>query len=127
LVATAGRQLHTGDDAPPARAPLICERETKRLVIRLLSQPDANLILMEEERTLPETGALGTFGLTAREVEVLTWIARGKTNIDIASILQMHIGTVKKHVEHIFMKLGVETRTAATALALASRSPEDNQ
>jgi DNA-binding CsgD family transcriptional regulator len=118
------RQLYTGDDAPPARAPLICERESKRLVIRLLSQPDAHLILIEEERIFPETGAIEAFGLTARETEVLTWIARGKSNIDIASILQMHVGTVKKHVEHIFMELGVETRTAA-ALALASKPFED--
>lgn len=55
--------------------------------------------------------------LTARESEVLLWVARGKTNRDIADILGMSPRTVNKHLEHIFEKLGVETRTAAAAAA----------
>jgi len=55
--------------------------------------------------------------LTAREAEVLSWLAKGKTNRDIAEILGMSPRTVNKHLEHIFEKLGVETRTAAAALA----------
>lgn len=55
--------------------------------------------------------------LTPRETEVLTWVARGKTNRDIADILGMSHRTVNKHLEHIFEKLGVETRAAAAALA----------
>ncbi|WP_311222184.1 MULTISPECIES: response regulator [unclassified Acidovorax] len=55
--------------------------------------------------------------LTPRETEVLSWIAKGKTNRDIAEILGMSPRTVNKHLEHIFEKLGVETRTAAAALA----------
>ena len=55
--------------------------------------------------------------LTPREIEVLTWLARGKTNRDIADILGMSHRTVNKHLEHIFEKLGVETRAAAAALA----------
>lgn len=51
--------------------------------------------------------------LTAREREVLDWLAAGKTNRDIASILGAKPRTVEKHLEHIFVKLGVETRTAA--------------
>lgn len=64
--------------------------------------------------------------LTPRETEVLTWVARGKTNRDIADILGMSHRTVNKHLEHIFEKLGVETRAAAAALAspvLAHRAP----
>jgi len=53
--------------------------------------------------------------LTDRESEVLLWVARGKTNRDIAEILGMSPRTVNKHLEHIFEKLGVETRTAAAA------------
>lgn len=117
-------RISHNSDAPPARLPLIYAKEDKRLVIRLISQSGANVILMEEERTLPDTSAIGMLGLTAREAEVLTWIARGKTNNDIATILQMHIGTTKKHVEHILVKLGVETRTAAAARALGSNQPE---
>lgn len=55
--------------------------------------------------------------LTPRETEVLAWVARGKTNRDIAEILGMSHRTVNKHLEHIFEKLGVETRAAAAALA----------
>lgn len=55
--------------------------------------------------------------LTAREGEVLLWVARGKTNRDIADILGMSPRTVNKHLEHVFEKLGVETRTAAAAAA----------
>ena len=54
---------------------------------------------------------------TAREAEVLSWIAKGKTNRDIGDILGMSPRTVNKHLEHVFEKLGVETRTAAAALA----------
>lgn len=55
--------------------------------------------------------------LTPRETEVLSWLAKGKTNRDIAEILGMSPRTVNKHLEHIFEKLGVETRAAAAALA----------
>lgn len=55
--------------------------------------------------------------LTPRETEVLSWISKGKTNRDIADILGMSPRTVNKHLEHIFEKLGVETRTAAAAIA----------
>lgn len=56
--------------------------------------------------------------LTDREREVLAWLARGKTNRDIGAILGVSPRTVNKHLEHIYVKLGVETRTAAAAIAL---------
>lgn len=65
----------------------------------------------------PETDRLLQASLTPRETEVLTWLARGKTNRDIAEILGMSHRTVNKHLEHVFEKLGVETRAAAAALA----------
>ncbi|VWX63009.1 Two component transcriptional regulator, LuxR family [Burkholderiales bacterium 8X] len=55
--------------------------------------------------------------LTPRETEVLSWLAKGKTNRDIGEILGTSPRTVNKHLEHIFEKLGVETRSAAAALA----------
>ncbi|MFT4099986.1 MAG: response regulator [Burkholderiaceae bacterium] len=55
--------------------------------------------------------------MTARESEVLLWVTRGKTNRDIAEIIGISPRTVNKHLEHIFEKLGVETRTAAAAIA----------
>ncbi|MDE3011207.1 MAG: response regulator transcription factor [Pseudomonadota bacterium] len=59
------------------------------------------------------------FGLTPRESEVLYWVALGKTNRDIAGILDMSPRTADKHLQHVLDKLGVETRTAAAGLALA--------
>lgn len=56
--------------------------------------------------------------LTAREAEVLYWVVKGKTNRDIGEILGTSPRTVTKHLEHVFEKLGVETRTAAAALAM---------
>jgi DNA-binding CsgD family transcriptional regulator len=58
------------------------------------------------------------FKLTAREAEVLYWVVKGKTNRDIGDILGTSPRTVTKHLEHVFGKLGVETRTAAAALAM---------
>jgi DNA-binding NarL/FixJ family response regulator len=56
--------------------------------------------------------------LTPRVAEVLLWVAQGKTNADIATILGISESTVKKHLLEIFEKLGVETRSAATLRAL---------
>jgi DNA-binding NarL/FixJ family response regulator len=61
---------------------------------------------------------LAVLGLTAREAEVLLWVAQGKSNGDIAIILGMAEKTVKKHMGNIFGKLGVEGRNAATVRAL---------
>lgn len=60
---------------------------------------------------------LATAALTPRETEVLSWVAKGKTNRDVGEILGMSPRTVNKHLERIFEKLGVETRAAAAALA----------
>ncbi|GAA0831007.1 response regulator transcription factor [Marinomonas arenicola] len=57
-------------------------------------------------------------GLTERESEVLHWLANGKTNREIAQILDMSPRTVNKHLEQIFPKLSVENRTAAAGIAL---------
>lgn len=61
---------------------------------------------------------LEPLGLTPREAEVLFWVARGKTNDEIATVLGIGLTTVKKHLESTFVKLGVENRTAAAAMAL---------
>jgi DNA-binding NarL/FixJ family response regulator len=64
------------------------------------------------------TEPLMKLGLTARATETLLWLAQGKTNADIATILGITESTVKKHVQEVFEKLGVETRVAATVRAL---------
>jgi len=64
------------------------------------------------------TKPLLKLGLTPRATETLLWLSQGKTNSDIATILGITESTVKKHVQEIFEKLGVETRGAATLRAL---------
>lgn len=58
-------------------------------------------------------------GLTDREAEILAWVARGKTNQEIAALLVVSPHTVRKHLEHAFKKLRVHTRAAAVARAFA--------
>jgi DNA-binding response OmpR family regulator/DNA-binding CsgD family transcriptional regulator len=77
------------------------------------------LIVMQETSDASVLSSLaGAFGLTAREAEVLYWVVKGKINRDIGDILGASPATVKKHLERIYAKLGVETRTAAAAMAI---------
>lgn len=61
---------------------------------------------------------LRALGLTEREAEVLLWVAQGKSNGEISTILGAAENTVKKHLQHIFEKLGLESRNAAAVRAL---------
>ena len=70
---------------------------------------------------------LGSLGLTPREVEVLTWVAQGKTNYEIGVILSASTRTICKHVERILTKLCVENRTAAAAIAIAALAGAKNE
>ena len=82
-----------------------------RLMINTLSR-EHNLIF--EEKRLPRLDqSFQSVDLTKREAEILFWITNGKTNAVIAEICNISMRTVHKHVEHIYQKLGVETRTAA--------------
>jgi DNA-binding CsgD family transcriptional regulator len=74
---------------------------------RLTVDRDGDALLLEESHD----GAL----LTAREREVLSWVARGRTNSEIAAHLWISPATVGKHLENVYAKLGVRTRTAAMA------------
>lgn len=64
------------------------------------------------------------YSLSRREAEVLSWIARGKSNRDIATIMQLSPRTITKHVEQIFVKLQVENRTSAAIQALRALNKE---
>jgi DNA-binding response OmpR family regulator len=91
----------------------------QRLVARYLglSGPSESMLLISVETSFQEQRRLQRAALTPRETEVLSWLAKGKTNRDIAGILGMSHRTVNKHLEHIFEKLGVETRSAAAIAA----------
>jgi len=81
---------------------------------------DEWLLVMQESSDQAAMDALSAeFKLTGREAEVLYWVVKGKTNRDIGDILGSSPATVKKQLEHIFAKLGVETRTAAAGLAMS--------
>jgi DNA-binding NarL/FixJ family response regulator len=76
------------------------------------------LVLHEENHQAAIESLIAVFRLTTREAEVLYWVSKGKTNKDIGEILGASPRTVNKHLEHVFEKLGVETRTAAANLAM---------
>jgi CheY-like chemotaxis protein/DNA-binding CsgD family transcriptional regulator len=78
------------------------------------------LVLREADDAAALEALMLTFKLTNREAEVLYWVVKGKTNRDIGDILGSSPATVKKHLEHVYSKLGVETRNAAATLALGS-------
>jgi CheY-like chemotaxis protein/DNA-binding CsgD family transcriptional regulator len=102
--------------------PRLCaERGARRLSMRLHQQTGDGdwLIVMREvsDAAIIESMSLA-FKLTAREAEVLYWVVKGKINRDIGDIVGASPATVKKHLERVFAKLGVETRTAAAGMAM---------
>ena len=70
------------------------------------------------QRSEPVPEMLMELGLTAREAETLFWVAQGKSNADLCILLEVKLTTIKKHLESIYLKLGVENRTSAAAMAL---------
>jgi DNA-binding response OmpR family regulator/DNA-binding CsgD family transcriptional regulator len=115
------------DDAKRQIEPprLTAELGARRLTFRLHQQIGKDdeggdwLIVMREVSDTAVIEAMSlSFKLTAREAEVLYWVVKGKINRDIADILGASPATVKKHLERVFAKLGVETRTAAAGMAM---------
>ncbi len=84
---------------------------------------DISMYIVQERNSPPGPSALLPLGLTAREAEVLYWIAQGKSNPDISMLLTTSVRTIHKHVENIFRKLGLETRNAAALTALEVLQP----
>ncbi|MCS0582165.1 response regulator transcription factor [Massilia pinisoli] len=100
--------------------PLTVIRGSARLVFTAADTRSSEqwmIVLREESDTARVQALMALFRLTQRESEVLHWVIQGKTNRDIGDILGMSPRTVNKHLEHVFEKLGVETRTAAATLA----------
>jgi DNA-binding response OmpR family regulator/DNA-binding CsgD family transcriptional regulator len=112
----AGALVH----APPP-LPLQIPGPKGRLVCTLhgFTEEDECLLVLREESDIALIHAFSaSFQLTSREAEVLYWVVCGKTNRDIGDILGISHRTINKHMEHLFEKLGVETRTAAAAIAM---------
>ena len=105
------RRLNGGSLPPPGR-PLTIERDGRRLVVTRLNGEDRALLLTEEA-----AGAAGSKPLSWRQWQVLTLVEAGRSNAEIATALCISPGTARTHLEHIYAKLGVHSRTAAVARA----------
>jgi DNA-binding CsgD family transcriptional regulator len=111
-------------EIPLPRHALVIERGENHLRVRLVADAEQAFLLLDERQPAVDRAGLTKLGLTQREAEVLAWVARGKTNEDTAMILGARPATIAKHLEHIFRKLHVETRTAAAALAFEATGQE---
>lgn len=114
------RSLIAADPAqPPASLRVLASGMEIDLAVVESDRPDETLLRVTEVR---EDGKITELqkhnGLTRREAEVLLWVSYGKTNKTISEILGISPRTVNKHLEQVFRKLGVETRAAATAIAV---------
>lgn len=105
--------------------PVLVADDTRRLLATLHDPSHLGhegewlLVLREENHAAVIEALIAAFRLTTREAEVLYWVSKGKINKDIGEILGTSPRTVNKHLEHVFEKLGVETRTAAANLAMS--------
>ncbi|MEC5386901.1 response regulator transcription factor [Uliginosibacterium sp. H3] len=107
---------------PASATPLTIAQGRSRLILTLHDQTAEEewlLVLREESDAADIEALIAAFRLTNKEAEVLYWVIKGKTNRDIGDILGSSPRTVHKHLEHVFEKLGVETRTAAANLAMS--------
>ena len=102
-----------------ADIPLCIEQADKKLVIRfLIEQIGECYLLILEEQTVSGLNSLELLGLTQREADVLLCVIRGKDNKAIARHLSVHPSTIRKHLESIYRKLRVQSRTEAIAHTL---------
>ena len=96
------------------------------LYLTLIHHHNGYYIILEKFRHFNKSNILQKMGLTPREAEVLLWAARGKQNDSIASILDIRVATVRKHMEHILQKLDSETRGAAAQIAMRVLNTESS-
>jgi DNA-binding CsgD family transcriptional regulator len=114
-VTTWLEEQQAGDLRP--HHPLRVEQENRTLVIRFARREEGYLLLLSERGAEPDARRLEKFGLSPREAEVLYWVTQGKSNSQVAAILNISPRTVDKHLENIFGKLGVDARGPAMCLA----------
>lgn len=108
-------------DIPLPQHPLVIKRAGKRLLVRFVAnnlEDQHHLILEVQYLALSTESLKSSLGLTDREGEILLGIAQGKTNNAIAEELYLSPLTVKTHLQRLYPKLGVESRTEALSRAL---------
>ena len=99
--------------------PLRIQQDGRELTIRLIIEPDQSgylLLLEEQHKFLFRSFAL--LELSPRETEVLVLVIKGESNQEIADQLNVNTSTIRKHLENIYSKWGVTSRTKAVAQAL---------
>jgi DNA-binding NarL/FixJ family response regulator len=114
-------------DLVPGRCVASITHDRHTLEFHFVGQfgPDEMLLrVVAADASSGETLLQRRLGLTAREAEVLLWISRGKSNRDIGDILGLRPSTVTKHLEQIYIKLGVENRASAATIAVRTASAE---
>ncbi|WP_295617326.1 helix-turn-helix transcriptional regulator [Chamaesiphon sp. GL140_3_metabinner_50] len=94
------------------------QQDGRELTIRLVIEPLGRYILILEEQIRCSLNSLAFLGLSQRETEVLALVIQGKDNKAIASQLSVHASTIRKHLENIYAKLNVRSRTEAIAKVL---------
>jgi len=116
------RKYRTVSDGelPAPIEPFVLEREGKRLVVRLLSSGSKRILWLSQKVMTIEPTSLEPLGLSRREAEVLSWITEGKSSAVVGKILGVSVRTIQHHLDRIYRKLGVESRTAAATRALRS-------
>ncbi|MFM7348356.1 MAG: LuxR C-terminal-related transcriptional regulator, partial [Erythrobacter sp.] len=116
-LAAPAAALAIADPGLPLRVAL---RGTEVELQRIAGEREGEILLrLAEAREDGKLAALQDHtGLTRREAEVLLWVSYGKTNKTVSEILGISPRTVNKHLEQVFRKLGVETRAAATGIAV---------
>ena len=91
------------------------ERDFSKRDVDMLDTLRPHLAQLWRNARLRTPAAAGL--LTPREREILAWVARGKTNREIAGVLYLAPGTVRKHLDNVYAKLGVGNRAGAVARA----------
>ena len=107
--------------------PLIARRPESRLSMSLLRTATGHLIVLKESVEEDPRNILSRMGLTKREAEVILWVSQGKQNAEVAGILGISVGTVRKHMEHILHKLQCGTRGAASEIVRRKLSEKSSK
>jgi len=122
------RRKRTGakGNSPTIVAPLFINRPSARITVRHTRDGTFSVLVFEEILLGLPADRLVSFGLTPRETEVLRWLVQGKSSFEIATILNISVRTVSKHLGAAYLRLGVENCHAAVAMVhdeLMRRAP----
>jgi DNA-binding CsgD family transcriptional regulator len=117
FVAHVSASRHKKEEISDSPRSLTLENDRGELTIRLVHGEGMWWLLLHERRNENVQKKLREAGLTVREVDVLLWVSKGKTNNEVAAILGAQPATIKKHLKRIYVKLGTGSRVAAASYA----------